>query len=342
MKKKKRLSFVISDTDMSGIVSTLKKIIYLTFSIELIGALALFIGFGRKSGFNISTVFLALFHAVSAFCNAGFSLFSDSLEGFADDPIIIFTVSTLIILGGLSFAVIFNINDIANPRKNIRKLNLNSKVVLSWTAALLAAGFIFFYASEHAGTIKDYSTPAQYLSALFQSVTLRTAGFNSVSFSHLATGTIVVMCFFMFIGAASGSTAGGIKINTMAVLGAYLKSMITNSTKVTLFRHQLSKDRVLRAYIVFQYGIAAVFLGTAALALSNNLPLKDILFETVSAFGTVGLSTGITAQLNSLGKIIIILLMFNGRLGPLTILATLSKKPDKSKIKYPQGDILIG
>ncbi len=342
IEEKKRLSFVISDNDMTGIVSMLKKIIYLTFIIEGTGAVLLFTGFGRHYGYSLQTVFLSVFHSVSAFCNAGFSLFSDSLEGFIDKPLIIFTVSILIILGGLSFAVIFNIKDVLDPRSGTFKLSLNTKVVLSWTAVLLAGGFIFFYSAEHSNCLRSSSTPVQYLSAFFQSVTLRTAGFNSVPFSALQNGTLTVMCLFMFVGAASGSTAGGIKINTLAVITAYLKSMVTNSPKVTILHYQLSKTRILRAFTVFTYGITAVLTGIAALALTHTEPLVNILFEAVSAFGTVGLSTGFTSRLNSFGKLVIICLMFNGRLGPLTILSTFSGKREKSGVEYPQGDILIG
>jgi trk system potassium uptake protein TrkH len=342
IEEKKRLSFVISDSDMSGIVQNLKKIIYLTFSIETAGAILLFLGFGFHSGFSMQNVFPAIFHSISAFCNAGFSLFSNSLENFAGSPFIIFTVSVLIILGGLSFAVIFNLNDYFKTRTALRKLNLNTKIVITWTGLLIFAGFLFFYASEHGNVLRNYDTATQYLGAFFQSVTLRTAGFNSVPFSSLSAGTVVVLCLFMFIGGASGSTAGGVKINTIAVIFAYLKSVITNSPRVTLYRYQLSHTRVLRAFVVLSYGITAIFAGMAALALTNDADLTDILFETVSAFGTVGLSTGLTPALNSFGKMVIIFLMFNGRLGPLTILSTFTGKAEQPGIEYPRGDILIG
>ena len=342
IEEKQRLNFVISDADMSDIVKTLKKIIYLTVTIEGTGALLLFAGIGAESGFTGRTAFLAVFHSVSAFCNAGFALFSDSLEGFSSSPSVIFVISALIILGGLSFAVIFNIRDYFSRKSRVRKLNLNSRVVLSWTAGLTTSGFLLFYALEHGNVLRSMSTPAQYLAAFFQSVTLRTAGFNSIAFADLGTATLLIMCIYMFIGAASGSTAGGIKINTTAVIFAYIKSIAKNSPSITLYRHQLSERRVLRAFAVFGYGIAAVTAGTALLALAYPAPLEQIIFEAVSAFGTVGLSTGLTPQLNTFGKIIIIFLMFNGRLGPLTILSTFSGRRDSSGVRYPGGDISIG
>jgi trk system potassium uptake protein TrkH len=339
--EKQRLSFAISDSDVSGITKTVKSIIFLTFSIEAAGALLLMAGFSINRGFSSGTVFRSLFHSISAFCNAGFSLFSNSLENFSGNPLIIFTISALIIAGGLSFAVIFNLHDLLT-KKSPRKLSLNSKVVLSWTGILLIAGMFFFYAAEHRGTLMEYRTGTQYLAAFFQSVTLRTAGFNSVSFASFGTGTIVIMCLFMFIGAASGSTAGGIKINTAAVLTAYLKSIITGSPDITIYKYQLSQTRVLKAFVIMLYGIIVILLSAAVLSFTQQAELKDILFETVSAFGTVGLSTGLTGKLNITGKLIIIFLMFNGRLGPLTILSTLSVNNEKSGIRYPQGDIAIG
>lgn len=339
--EKQQLSYVISDDDISGVTRTVKSIIALTFSIEAAGAVLLTLGFSLSGGLTAKKLFSSIFHSISAFCNAGFSLFSDSLEGFSDNPFIILTVSALIIAGGLSFAVIFNLRELIT-KKGPRKLSLNSKVVLSWTAVLIVSGMYFFYAAEHRGTLSSAGTGTQYLSAFFQSVTLRTAGFNSVSFSSLSTGTILIMCLFMFIGAASGSTAGGVKINTVAVIAAYIKSIITGSPSITIYKHQLSKTRVLKAFVIVQYGVIVIAASAAVLVFTQQAPLADIIFETVSAFGTVGLSTGLTPELNIPGKLVIIFLMFNGRLGPLTILSTLTVKSDKNNIRYPQGDIAIG
>ena len=342
IEEKRRLSFALSSDDMAGIVRTLRNIVYLTFSIELAGALLLFAGLGRKLGFSALTAFNALFHSVSAFCNAGFSLFSTSLEQYSGSPLVLFTVSLLIILGGLSFSVILGIGRFLPWKKQGFRADVNTRVVLSWTAFLIIAGMFFFYASEHRNVLAPMETGRQYLAAFFQSVTLRTAGFNSVSFGSLSDGTILIMCLFMFIGAASGGTAGGIKINTAAVLLSYIRSVISGSPKTTVFRHQLSERLVMQAFLIFLYGIAMIFLASAAIAFTHSIAMRDILFESVSAFGTVGLSTGTTGMLNWFGKIIIIFLMFNGRLGPLTILSTLSLKTRTSGVEYPQGNILIG
>ena len=339
-REKQRLSVVISEADMPGISRALKAIVGITFGIEAAGAVVLAAGFCIKDGFSAESVFSGLFHSVSAFCNAGFSLYSDSLEGLADSPFFIFTIAALIIAGGLSFSVIFNIRDII--RRKTGRLNLNSRVVLSWSTVLVIGGMFLFYAAEHGGILRELPTPQQYLAAFFQSVTLRTAGFNSVGFGSFRTGTIMLMCIFMFIGAASGSTAGGIKINTAAVLAAYIKSILRRSPAVTIYRHQLSSSCILKAFIIFQYGIVAVFLSTIILSFTETAALRDIIFETVSAFGTVGLSTGLTPKLSTAGKFVIIFLMVNGRLGPLTILSSLPVRGESSAVRYPQGDIAIG
>ncbi len=340
--EKRRLSFAISDNDYSGIIRQLKSIIYLTFTIEAVGALVLFAGLGRRLGYTAGTLFNAVFHSISAFCNAGFSLFSNSLEDFYASPLVILTVSLLIIIGGLSFAVIINIGTSITGRKKGLRLSINSRIVLIWSVVLIITGMYLFYGTEHRNTLLHLKPGEQLLAAFFQSVTLRTAGFNSVPFSGLTTGTLLIMCFFMFTGGASGSTAGGIKVNTMAVLTSYIKSLFTGSPRTTIYRYQLSKTNVLRAFSIFQYGLTAVFLGVVGLVLTQDLPLDKIIFETVSAFGTVGLSAGITSALNTPGKLIIILLMFNGRIGPLTIIASFSNRQKTGTIQYPQADISIG
>jgi trk system potassium uptake protein TrkH len=172
-------------------------------------------------------------------------------------------------------------------------------------------------------------------------VTLRTAGFNTIPIGGLTTTTLLVMIPFMFIGAASGSTAGGIKINNVAVIFAYLKSVLLNRDAVILRNSSLSKDQVNKAFLVFFFGVFSVTLGTIVLSLSEQAELQDLMFEVVSAFGTVGLSTGITPDLTGIGKTMIIILMFIGRLGPLTILAAAAQPERGVQISYPRGDLLL-
>ncbi len=344
------LSYMLNEEDMSHIAKSIRTIIYTSLVIEAAGTAILYLPFSRLGrGFG-STVFLSVFHSISAFCNAGFSLFSDSLEQFKGSIAVNMTIAALIILGGLSFAVINNLKDsgVYQLRKHIRgkgsykKMQVNSKVVLSYTAVLLMLGMLFIYGVEHSRSLKDYSLGKQYLIAFFQSVTLRTAGFNTVSFAGLTTTTLLVMTVFMFIGAAAGSTAGGIKINNAAVIAAYIKSFLRNSRSVVLFNHSIPKEKVLKSMLILIFGITSVTAGITVLSFTEKAGLRDIIFETVSAFGTVGLSTGLTGDLTVTGKITISILMFMGRLGPLTILAAASRNKRQTYIQYPVGNISIG
>jgi trk system potassium uptake protein TrkH len=345
------LSYMLSEDDMSGLTKTLRTIILITFSIELTGAIILFSGFLPRFGFTPHNALLSVFHSISAFCNAGFSLFSDSLESFRTNPVVVVTVALLIILGGLSFAVITNVSAVLARRLRRNKtgltpprlgFTLNTKLILKYTLILIAAGLVIFYFIEHANTMKNYGLGDQYLSAFFQSVTLRTAGFNTVPFGALQPGTYLFMIVFMFIGAGSGGTAGGIKINSVVVIGAYLRSFLRGEKHARLGNYSVSPDRVGRSIIILLFGLFSVLIGTFLLSLTEHAPFVSLFFEATSAFGTVGLSAGVTAGLSIVGKIILIVLMYLGRLGPLTILSAASRKTPRVRIDYPMGDVSIG
>ncbi len=334
------ISYMLSQDDMGTLVNTVKSIIRFTVVIEGAGAVLLFAAFVPRFGFTGETLFLALFHSISAFCNAGFALFSDSLVQFRGDVAVNAVISLLIILGGISFAVMLNVMD--RIRGSAERLSLNTRVVLVSTAVLLLAGTFIIYGSEHGNVMKGYSLGEQYLSAFFQSVTLRTAGFNTVPFGSFRTFTYLVMMAFMFIGAASGSTAGGIKVNTVGVLLGYVVSVLRNRRRLTIMRHSISRDQVLRAFLILLFGVVALLVAFSILAVSETLPFRFVAFEAVSAFGTVGLSAGITASLSAVGRVVIIVLMFLGRLGPLTVLAAATQRESDVRIEYPQGVIAIG
>lgn len=346
------ISYMLSDDDMSSLTKTLKQIVGITFLIEGVGMLILLAGFVNNISLSGGKyIFYSLFHAVSAFCNAGFALFSNSIESFNSSILISGGISFLIIAGGISFGVIINLKDIfrsflkqiiSGKASGLTKLTLNTRIVLSITGWLLLSGTILFYAIEHKGVLKNMVIGEQYLSAFFQSVTLRTAGFNSISFSSLATPMLVIMMVYMFIGAASGSTAGGIKINTVAVLGAAVRSTWKNEEKVIIFKQQIPAGLVFKAFLILLFSFLAVCAGTIVLSITESAPLENIMFETISAFATVGLSTGITSELSSMGRLVIIILMFIGRLGPLTVLSATSKGTRQLYITYPQADISIG
>ncbi|MCF7948022.1 MAG: TrkH family potassium uptake protein [Spirochaetia bacterium] len=346
------LSYMLSEQNMSALSKRVKIIIYSTFAIEAIGALLLAAGFHTPATDWHTTLLHSVFHAVSAFCNAGFALFSDSLEGFADQPLITLTVAGLIMLGGISFAVLTDFYSILgsrlkasfNPTNKIkvkRQVSLNTYVVVVATPVLLVSGMLLFYGLEHSNTLAELPLGRQYLAAFFQSVTLRTAGFNTIPIGALHRVTLLSLIPFMFIGAATMSTAGGIKINNVAVMYAYLKSLVRGHDSVLLRGYSLSRSQVNKAFLVLFFGILGIALSTIVLSASETAPLENLLFEAVSAFGTVGLSTGITGTLSFTGKVVIIFLMFIGRLGPLTILAAASQPEKSVQVAYPRGNILL-
>jgi trk system potassium uptake protein TrkH len=345
------ISYMTSEKDMRNLGRSIKNIINITLIIEGVGAVLLFLGFRTSMGTNLQTLFISVFHAVSAFCNAGFSLFSDSLEGFRSHTLINLTVSVLIILGGLSFVVIMNLkgwlaagipNAFRKRSFSIKGLSLNTRVVLLGTGILLGLGMLLIYALEHRYSLADFDLKTQYLAAFFQSVTTRTAGFNTISMSGLRNPTYLLMMIFMFIGGASGSTAGGVKINSLALFLAYVNSLLKDKREVTLYNHSIAKDLVLRALLILLFGLVSVLAGMMILSITENAPFILICFETVSAFGTVGLSAGITSALSIIGKYVIILLMFIGRIGPLTLLAAAAQRIRQVQIEHPTGEILVG
>ncbi len=345
------ISYMLSERDMSSLGHSVRRIIYITLIVEGVGAALLFAGFAPQLGLGLTNVFAAVFHAVSAFCNAGFSVFSDSLERFRGSVPVNLVVALLIVTGGISFAVVLNVRDTLRTRLSstgfqrhsaARNLNLNTRVVLLGTLILLVSGTFLFYGLEHRSTLLPYGVGTQYLASFFQSVTLRTAGFNTVPTGGLRTPTYLFMIVFMFIGAASGSTAGGIKINSLAIILAYVRSILLDQPNVTLFRYSVAKDLVLRALLIFLFGIFAVLLGVLLLSATEQAPFIVVFFEAVSAFGTVGLSAGITPHLTVTGKCVIIVLMFIGRLGPLTLLAAAVRRVQRVHAEYPRGEVMIG
>jgi trk system potassium uptake protein TrkH len=370
LEEKVLLSYILNERNMNALAGRVKSIILATFLIEGAGTLLLFPAMRETLDSPGGGIFYAIFHSVSAFCNAGFALFSDSLEGFSGDATVTLTVAALILLGGLSFSVIANLWEMGHsrlaeisrrtiahhlprsgsalyrklgPKKGLERvrLSLNSLTVLRGTGILLIAGLLLFYLLEHTGVLARMPAGQQYLHALFQSVTLRTAGFNTVAIGRLGTASLLVMLPFMFIGAASGSTAGGIKINNVAIMTGYIRSVLSGRETVTIANYSIGRNRVNRAFLIFFFGIGAVGLATVILSVSETFALEQILFEAVSAFGTVGLSTGITGELSATGRLVIVVLMYVGRVGPLTILAAASRPSPGTEISYPRGEILV-
>jgi trk system potassium uptake protein TrkH len=351
LKRKLLASYILDEQDMSALVGTLRSIIVSTFIIEGIGFIVLFACFRPAMGRGVEALSHAAFHSVSAFCNAGFSLFSDNLIGFKSNFTINFTIAVLIILGGLSFTVLMELYHLISDRfrgissgrlRRQYRIGLNTKVVLIGTGVLLLLGILVIYPFEHRNSLMEYGVGTQYLAAFFQSVTLRTAGFNTIPFESLNRYTYLVMILFMFIGGASGSTAGGVKVNTVAIIGGYVRSIVDNRDDVTIFNQTLSKDLVNRAlFIVFVYAVV-IFSSAIILSITEDFETVPLLFEIVSAMGTVGLSAGITPMLSLTGKIVIITLMFIGRVGPLTVVVSLSQTKKGAGVSFPRGTVALG
>ena len=344
LKDRSVLSFMLDEKDIESIRKSVKRIIFLTFSIETAGAVLLFpvfIASGLKPAF---AVFYSIFHSISAFCNAGFSLFSDSLLSFKGNIPMNLIISTLIILGGISFIVII---DTASGLKRFftggkAKLSINTKVVLRVSGGLILLSTLFIYKLEHELLFSTLGLGRQYLASFFQAVTLRTAGFNSIDFALLRNSTLMFMIGIMFIGGASGSTAGGIKVNTLGALWAYIHSFRRERDEILLYKHQVQPVKIQQAFIVIAFAVFSIFVSSFILMLTEKAEPLHIFFETVSAFATVGLSTGLTPLLSMGGKLIIICLMFIGRIGPLTLLAASSGRTKSSRITYPEASLLIG
>lgn len=346
---KMAVQYMVNAQNMRDIENTVIKIITFTFIIEFVGTIILFPAM-QKAGNGVPPLFNALFHSVSAFCNAGFALFSDSLESFQTSLSVNATVMILIILGGLGFSVMDNLFKFIHHRivrkttgKSIiaEKLSLNTKVVIIMTFLLILTGAFLIYGFEHGRHMSSMDMDISYMASFFQSVTLRTAGFNTLGIGALSFPVIVVMMIFMFIGGGAGSTAGGVKVNTIAVIGGYIKSLLNRTDDTVIFKEFISKAVVLRAFTIVFIGILIVIAAFFILSITERQSARDTLFEVISAFGTVGLSTGITSELTLTGKLVIMLTMFAGRLGFLTIISALSKA-GHVRVQYPTGYVNIG
>lgn len=325
-----------------NIKDLLIKIIIITFGFELIGAILLYFQFTDLSG--AKRVFAAIFHSISAFCNAGFSLFSNSFENYAGHWGINLTLMVLIIMGGIGFLVINELGLFIRRRiRKFSKFSLHTRLVLISSGFLVAAGFVIIFVEELLNPKNNLSFGTNILTSLFQSVSARTAGFNTVSIGHMSFASLFVLMSLMFIGASPGSTGGGIKTSTFSVIYAYFHSRIKGKHKIDIFYRSLPAQTVEKAFIVFiLYFVLMDVLFLLLITFESNFKMSDLLFETISAFGTVGLSTGITPHLSLPSKLIIIATMFIGRIGPLTLLMAISKKESRATIKYPEENIMIG
>lgn len=311
-----------------------KVIVFIFFyliSIEFIGSVLLFFGFFIE-GFDLKhSLYYSVFHSISAFCNAGFSTFDNSLIGKSN--FIKIVISLLIILGGVGFYVVFDLLRYLKHKREKIKIKIHTKIVLITTIFLIAFGSIIILIVE-----PDIS----FTDALFQSVTARTAGFNTVDIASLHNISIFVILNLMVIGGSPGSTAGGIKTTTFFVISLSVLRVLKGEKRANAFKREISTENVLKAHTVFFLYMLLISIGTTLLLYNNDAGFIGSFFEVTSAVGTVGLSLGITSALSEFGKFIIICLMFAGRVGPSVLFMVLLKKEKKSKIAYPEEKIILG
>ena len=346
----KGFEITIKTTEISGKYNSFQRTIFFiliyTFVIEFFGAILLtirfsFLGFPFKKA-----IILGAFHSISAFCNAGFSLFPNSLINFRGDIPINLIVISLITLGGIGFVVNYDIfrlliNKIGKNKKNI-SLNIQSKMVLKIYFLLNIIGAALFFLIENKGVLKDFLPHEKIFASLFQVVTARTAGFNTVDISSLSNLSKILLEILIIIGASSGSTGGGIKVTTFFILIYTITSFIKEKESVTIYNHRISNYQVIKSFSLFTVYLFVILFSYSILLLFDKNNPQSLLFETISSLGTVGLSTGITSSLSDISKIILTLVMFIGRVGPLTVFTALSLTKKHEPINYPETEIMIG
>ena len=338
---------MFGEENISGLKRLVYQIVGLTFIIEIIGALLIF--YSTDLSFISSTkgkVFFSVFHSVSAFCNAGFSLLSQNLahkDLFLNFPFLLI-IMCLIITGGLGFPVLRDIrkvfvNNVLN-RNNIQ-FKLHSRLVLITSASLILIGAIFYFVLENNNSMNDQNTFQQLLTSVFQSVTTRTAGFNTVDFTKISLPVIFIIIVLMWIGGSPASTGGGIKTTAFSISLLNLFAIAKGKDRVEIFKKRISSSDISRSFSTIILSMIYISIATFLLLLSENASFEKILFEVISASSTVGLSLGITPELTSFGKLIVTATMFIGRIGFLTFTLALFKRMDVHLYDYVEEKIII-
>lgn len=329
----------LNQETMSGLVKLTKYVILSTFLIEGIGALLLSLRFVPIYGVS-QGIWFSIFHSISAFCNAGFDILGESIVPFVGDYIINLTICALVILGGLGFSVYIDIS----KNKQFKRLQLHTKFVLIITSSLLIGGMIIFLLLENGNplTLQNLSLGDKLLASFFQSVVPRTAGFNSINIGALYDTSAFFIIILMFIGGSPGSTAGGIKTTTFGALALTTISVVKGNKDVVAFKKRISYDVINKSLAIVMVGLLLVGMVSFILTITEEAEFLDLLFETTSAFATVGLSTGVTPNLTDFGKILLTLTMYAGRVGPLTMAFAFSRKHIHAKYKYSEGNIIVG
>lgn len=338
MKSRQILKEQLNVESLEGMIVLFKYVLAFTFGTEILGAILLSIKFIPLYGAG-KGVWYAVFHSISAFCNAGFDILGDSIFPFRDDLLINLTLSFLVIVGGLGFVVTSELF----RRRSFKKLSTHSKLVIMVTGILLIFGTVMFLFLENEDGVLQYeSLKGSILESFFQSVVARTAGFYSVDLSQIKDSTALMLMGLMFVGGSPGSTAGGIKTTTLGVLVLSTHAVVRGESEPVVFGRHIGTETVRKALAIFLVSIVIILSVSFMLAITESAPLVDILYETVSALATVGASKGITPHLTDAGKNLITLCMYLGRIGPMTMAFAFGMKAKKSLIRYPESFISIG
>ncbi|NES99688.1 MAG: ATPase [Sphaerospermopsis sp. SIO1G1] len=348
LRQKVAIQQALDRPGMSGSAQIIRSIIATTLIFEITGIFLLipiFVqDFGQDKG-----LWLAIFHSISAWNNAGFSLFSDSLVSYQSSRIVVFTIAGLIIFGGIGYQVILDIflwaKDKLLKKPNVVIFSLDFKVATSTTLILILLGTLAFFLIEirNPQTLGNFSFSDQLLLAFFQSITTRTAGFNSIDIGNMTDAGLFITIALMFIGASPGGTGGGIKTTTLRVLTSCTKTILQGKEEVLLYDRKIAISLILKAVGVVMGSLATVTIATIIISLTDpKLEFIQILFEVVSAFATVGLSTGITGSVSIFAKLILIITMYIGRVGILLLMSAMLGDPRPSRVHYPEENLLVG
>ena len=325
---------------IQGLVKMVRYVLVFTVSVQFFGALLLSTQFVPEYG-PVKGIFFSIFHSISAFCNAGFDLFGNSLMNYSSNSVVILVISSLIIIGGLGFTVLLEIYEF----KGIKKLSLHSKIVILSSTILVFGGAILMFIFEYNNpqTIGNMNIQDKLLNSFFASVSPRTAGFNSVPLTEMSIAGNFLTIILMFIGGSPGSTAGGLKTVTLSIIVLTIISVIKGREDTEVFGRRFSKKIVYKAFTIAFIGISLVIGVTMILSCTESgASFMQLLYEVVSGLGTVGLTLDLTPKLTIVGKILIMIMMYLGRVGILTVMFALTRKKDKKSYKYPEGKILIG
>ncbi|MFC0189741.1 TrkH family potassium uptake protein [Fictibacillus aquaticus] len=328
----------LNQPSIGGVIRLVRNLFVFSIVIEILAVFLLSLRWVPDMGFS-KGVYYSIFHTIAAYNNAGFGLWPDNLVRYVGDPVVNLVITMLIVMGGLGFTVIVDLW----ISKEWRNLSLHSRIMIFGTIVVNMIAIILFYLFEqnNPATLGSLSGSDKLWAAYFQGITPRTAGFNTVSIGDMEDGSLLLTILLMFIGAGSASTGGGIKLTTFLVIVFAVITFIKGKEETVMMKRTIRNAIIYRALAITTISISFVFLGVMLLTLTEKAPFLEVLFEVVSAFGTVGLTMGLTFELTFLGKIIIMFIMFFGKLGPLTMAFTLARQ-SKENIRYPEGDVFTG